>query len=187
LARRRNHFSQLFNVQGFSDVRHTEIHTAEPLVPEPSAYENEAAIEKLKRHKSPGIDQISAKLIKAGGKTICCEIHKLIISTWNTKELPEEWKESIIVPIYKTGVKTYCSNYRGTSLLPSTYRILSHILLSRLNPYTEEINGDHQCGFRSNRSTADHIIYRVSIKSFPDYKHLLQENYVEYKHIFLKM
>ena len=27
-------------------------------------------------------------------------------------------------------------------------------------------------------------IYRVSIKSFPDYKHLLQENYVEYKHIF---
>jgi len=27
-------------------------------------------------------------------------------------------------------------------------------------------------------------LYRVSIKSFPDYKHLLQENYVEYKHIF---
>jgi len=29
--------------------------------------------------------------------------------------------------------------------------------------------------------------YRVSIKSFPDYKHLLQENYVEYKHIFLPL
>ena len=28
------------------------------------------------------------------------------------------------------------------------------------------------------------LMYRVSIKSFPDYKHLLQENYVEYKHIF---
>jgi len=27
-------------------------------------------------------------------------------------------------------------------------------------------------------------IYRVSINSFRDYKHLLQENYVEYKHIF---
>jgi len=27
----------------------------------------------------------------------------------------------------------------------------------------------------------------VSIKSFPDYKHLLQENYVEYKHIFLPL
>jgi len=29
-------------------------------------------------------------------------------------------------------------------------------------------------------------IYRVSIKPFPDYKHLLQENYVEYKHIFFQ-
>jgi hypothetical protein len=31
------------------------------------------------------------------------------------------------------------------------------------------------------------MLYRVSIKSFPDYKHLLQENYVEYKHIFLPL
>ena len=28
------------------------------------------------------------------------------------------------------------------------------------------------------------MLYRMSIKSVPDYKHLLQENYVEYKHIF---
>ena len=34
------------------------------------------------------------------------------------------------------------------------------------------------------RSSEIKVIYRVSIKSFPDYKHLLQENYVEYKHIF---
>jgi hypothetical protein len=57
-----------------------EIHSAEPLVPEPNAFEVELAIEKLKRHKSPCIDQIPAELIKAGGSTICGEIHKLIIS-----------------------------------------------------------------------------------------------------------
>jgi len=34
---------------------------------------------------------------------------------------------------------------------------------------------------------ASEQIYRVSIKSFPDYKHLLQENYVEYKHMFLQL
>jgi len=51
------------------------------------------AIGKLKNHKSPGIDQISAELIKAGDRTICCAIHKLIISIWNKEELPEEWKE----------------------------------------------------------------------------------------------
>jgi hypothetical protein len=49
LARRRNYFSQLLNVYGDSDVRQTEIHTAEPLVPEPSVFEVEMAIEKLTR------------------------------------------------------------------------------------------------------------------------------------------
>jgi hypothetical protein len=61
------------------------------------------------------------------------------------------------VPIYKKGDKTDCSNYRGISLLPTTYKILSNILLLRLIPYAEEIIGDHQCGFRRNRSTTDHI------------------------------
>ena len=97
LARWRNYFSQQFIVQGVSNVRQTEIHTAEPLVPEPSAFEFEIAIEKLKGHKSPGTDQILAKLIKVGVE----QFHKLITSIWNKEELPEEWKESIIVPIYK--------------------------------------------------------------------------------------
>ena len=71
--------------------------------------------------------------------------------------MPEKWKESIIVPIYKKGDKTDCNNYTGISLLPTTYKILSNILLSSLIPYMEEVIGDHQCGFRCNRSTTDHI------------------------------
>jgi len=96
---------------------------------------------------SPAIDQIPAELIKAGGRTICSEIHKLISSVWNKEVLPEGWMESIIVPIYKKGDKTNCSNYRGKSLLSSTYKIVSNILLSRFIPYAEEITGDHHCGF----------------------------------------
>jgi hypothetical protein len=120
MARWRNHFSQLLNIHGVNDVRQTEVDTAEPLVPEPSAFEVEMAIEKLKSHKSPGIDQIPAELIKAGGWVIRSEIHKIIISIWNKEELPEEWKESVIVPVYKKGNKTDCSNYRGISLLSTT-------------------------------------------------------------------
>ena len=70
-------------------------------MPEPSAFEIELAIEKIKSHKPPGNDQIPAELRKAGGGTIHYEIHKIITSIWNKEELPEEWKESIIVPIYK--------------------------------------------------------------------------------------
>ena len=69
----------------------------------------------------------------------------------NKEELPEEWKELIIVPVYKKGEKTDCSNYGGISLLSTAYKILSNILLSRLTLYAEEIFRDHQCGFRRNR------------------------------------
>jgi len=65
-------------VQGVKDVRQAEIHTAEPVIPEPSASEVELAIDKLISHKSPGIVQIPEELIKAGGRTICLEIHKLM-------------------------------------------------------------------------------------------------------------
>jgi hypothetical protein len=72
--------------------------------------------------------------------------------------LPEGRKESLIIPIYKKGEKTDCSNYRGISLLPTTYKIISNILLSKLTPYAEEVIGDHQCGFGRNRSTTDHTV-----------------------------
>ena len=102
------------NVHGVHDVRQTETHTAEPLVPEPCAFEVGLTTEKLKSHISPGIDHIPAELIKEGGRTISYQIHKLTLSIWNKEELPEEWKESIIVPIHK-GDKTDCTKFCPTS------------------------------------------------------------------------
>jgi hypothetical protein len=57
-------FKQVLNVPGIHDVRQMDIHTAEPLVPEPSLVEVEIAIGKLKSYKSPGTDQIPDELIK---------------------------------------------------------------------------------------------------------------------------
>jgi len=110
------HFSHLLHVLGVNDVWRTEIHTTEPLVPDPSALEVEFSIEKLKRHKSPDIDQILAELIEPGGRKIRSEINKLINSIWKKEALPDEWKPFIIIPIYKKRRKTDCSNYRGILL-----------------------------------------------------------------------
>jgi hypothetical protein len=52
-----------------------EMHIAEPLVPQPSTFEVEIAIETLKMYKSLGIDQIQVELIQAGGETLRSEIH----------------------------------------------------------------------------------------------------------------
>jgi hypothetical protein len=59
------------------------------------------------------------------------------------------------VPIHKKSDKTSCNNYRGISLLSTSYKILSNILLSNLSPNINEIIGDHHCGFPYNRSTTD--------------------------------
>jgi len=121
----RNHFSQQWNAHGVNDVRQTEIHTPEPLVPMLSASEVEMAIEKVKRHKSPSIDQIPAELIKASGMAIHYEIHKLNNSILKEEELPEQSKEVIMVPTY---------NYKSISPFSNTHKNVSNILLSRLTP-----------------------------------------------------
>jgi hypothetical protein len=101
----------------------------------------------LKKYKSAGSDQIPAELYQAGGETLLSVIQKLITSIWNKEEMPDQWKESIIVPTHKTSNKTDRNNYRGISLLSTSYKSLSNILLSLLSPYIDEIIGDHQCGF----------------------------------------
>jgi hypothetical protein len=159
LNRWKNYFCELLNVHGVGGVRQTEIHTDEPFVPQPSASEVEVAVVKLKSYKSPGVDQIPAELIQVGGETLRSEMHKLIKLICNKEELPHQWKESNVVPIHKKGDKTDCRNYRGISLLSTSYKILSNILLARLTPYADKIIGHHQCGFRRNRSTTDQIFY----------------------------
>jgi len=67
-------------VHGVNDFRQTQIHTAKPLQPKQNTFEAELPFEKLKCHKSPGIDKIPPELIMTGGRTIRYDIQKLIIS-----------------------------------------------------------------------------------------------------------
>jgi hypothetical protein len=59
--------------------------------------------------------------------------------------------------VEEIGDKTSCSNHIGIYPLPTTYKIASNILASRLTPNVDIITGDHQCGFLCNRSTTDQI------------------------------
>jgi hypothetical protein len=71
----------------------------------------EIAIGKLKSYKSPGTNQITSELIKAGGQILCSGIRKLICSIRNKEELPQWCEESFIVPSHKKGDETDCNNY----------------------------------------------------------------------------
>jgi len=66
--------------------------------------------------------------------------------------------------------------------LPNTYKILSNILLSRLIPYAKEIIGDHQCGFRSKRSTIDHIFcIRQILEKKWEYNEEVHQLFIDFK------
>jgi hypothetical protein len=58
-------------------------HTAEPLVLEPSAFEVGIATEKVKRYKSPSIDQIAGEFIQARSNILRFEMHSIIIYIYN--------------------------------------------------------------------------------------------------------
>jgi hypothetical protein len=113
------------------------------------------AVTKLKHYKLPGNDQISAELIQAGSEMYVSVIHKLINCIWNKEELSDQWKGSIVVPIHKKG---YCNNYHGISLLRTSYKIVSNILLSRLSPYRDEIIGIIIVGF----TITHHLLIKFS-------------------------
>jgi hypothetical protein len=87
-------------VHSVSDLRQIEVHIAEPLVPDSSLFVVEIAIAKLKKHKSPGSDEIPAELIQAEGETFLSEIHNLVNYIFNKEELTDPWKEPINLPIY---------------------------------------------------------------------------------------
>jgi hypothetical protein len=97
------------------------------------------------------------------------------------RELPHQWKEATVVPIHKKGDKTDCSNYRGISLLSTSYNTLSNNLLATLTPYADDITGDHQCGFRCNISTSDQIFYiRYILQKKQEYNGTVHQLFIDF-------
>jgi hypothetical protein len=78
----KNYFSELLNVQRVSDVRQIEIHTAEPLVPDPRSFEVEIAIATLKMYEFPTNDHIPSEHIQAAGEILCSVIHNVRVITF---------------------------------------------------------------------------------------------------------
>ena len=78
---------------------------------------------------------------------------ELIRDIWMQETMPEGWRKSIIVPLYKKGEIEECKNYRGITLLDVIYKIMATILKKRLDKLSEtrQIIGDYQCGFRKGR------------------------------------
>jgi len=84
-------------------------------------------------------------------------MYELVRQIWEEERIPEEWKETIIVPTHKRGDRDRCGNYRGIALRNAAYKILLNIILGKIKPYIEKVVGDYQNGFRDGRSVTDNM------------------------------
>jgi sorting nexin-29 len=150
-----------------------------------SLEEIQYAIQTLKNNKSPGDDKISAELLKLRGQNLTKNLHNIIQQIWTKEKIPKDWNESLICPIFKKGNRNKVENYRGITLLNFGYKILSLIILKRMQIYIDEIVDNYQSGFRKNKSTTDHIfIIRQVMEKIYEVAKDLHMVFIDYKQAY---
>lgn len=123
----------------------------------PSLHQIENYISQLKNNRAPGEDGIVAEMWKLGGKRAAETIYEVIKDCWEKERIPDDWRQAIIHPLHKKGDRTDTNNYRGISLLPVTYKILSKALMNNIEAQAEHKIGEYQAGFRKSRSCPEQI------------------------------
>lgn len=148
-----NHLKQLQKKTENTAPETPEIITNEIVqVDEPQV---EEALKMLKNRKSAGKDGIQNELLKYGGAKLTKELTKLINKIMETSQIPEEWRTSIMIPLFKKGEKTDPNNYRGINLLSTTLKLTTRIISNKINSITQI--SEEQQGFRSGRSCNDAV------------------------------
>ena len=121
--------------------------------------EFEAAVNKLKANKSPGIDNILNEVIKIGKDAIKGHLVNLFNRILDTGKYPVLWSFGLIVPIHKKDDRSKVENYRGITLLSALGKLFTSILNNRLYDYMVQkgILKAKQGGFRKMHGTVDSI------------------------------
>jgi len=123
-----------------------------------SRREVKRAIGRLKMGKAPGVDGITAEMLKFGGEVVIDWMHVICNLAWKQGAVPGDWVKAIMVPIYKgKGCKDECGSYRGISLLSIPGKVYGKIIIERVMDITESRISEEQGGFRKGRGCVDQI------------------------------
>ncbi len=120
------------------------------------------ALKKIKASKAPGLDKISGKLlIAAAGDSIIEPLMYLFNLVLNTGIFPDDMKLAKVTPIYKSGERTNCGNYKPISIISVVAKILEKIIYNQIFDFLKQnsILADQQSGFRPFHSTETTLIH----------------------------
>ena len=116
-------------------------------------------LRKLKNNKTGGSDGLVGELLKYGGSGMVDLLQQLFSVIWREEIVPPQWREGLIVNLFKKGDKEDPGNYRGITLLSVVGKVFCKIINDRLVKHLEEGQALHegQAGFRKKRSCIDNV------------------------------
>ena len=138
-----------------------EVHSSVIVRTAPVVNKTKQALRSMVNGKTMGPDELPVKLPKLGlfdsSYDILLAFYGIIVAGWMTGGVLLEWRNNTIKVPHKKKDQTEYGNYRGLSVAAYAGEVLLKLVASRLGDFNDEagVLPEEQCGFRSQRSTAN--------------------------------
>ena len=144
-------------------------------------------MKRMKNGKAVGPDDIPVEVWKCLGETALEFLTKLYNRTMESERMPEEWRDSILIPIFKNkGDVQSCSNYRGIKLISHSMKLWESVVERRLR--SELTFSEQQYGFMPGKSTTDALFaLRVLMEKYREGQKELQCVFVDMERAYDKV
>ncbi|KAK3505596.1 hypothetical protein QTP70_004946 [Hemibagrus guttatus] len=160
----KEYFEELMNEENEREKRVEGVNSVEQKVDKIRKDEVRKALKRMKSGKAVGPDEVWKCLGEAAMEFLASLFNRVLES----ERMPEEWRRSVLVPIFKNkGDVQSCSNYRGIKLMSHTMKLWERIVEARLRKVVEIC--EQQYGFMPRKSTTDAIFaLRILMEKYSD-------------------
>ncbi|KAK3521756.1 hypothetical protein QTP70_016233 [Hemibagrus guttatus] len=164
----KEYFEELMNEENEREKRVEGVNSVEQKVDKIRKDEVRKALKRMKSGKAVGPDDIPVEVWKCLGEAAVEFLASLFNRVLESERMPEEWRRSVLVPIFKNkGDVQSCSNYRGIKLMSHTMKVWERVVEARLRKVVEIC--EQQCGFMPRKSTTDAIFaLRILMEKYRD-------------------
>ncbi|KAK3567025.1 hypothetical protein QTP86_008980 [Hemibagrus guttatus] len=164
----KEYFEELMNEENEREKRVEGVNSVEQKVDKIRKDEVRKALKRMKSGKAVGPDDIPVEVWKCLGEAAVEFLASLFNRVLESERMPEEWRRSVLVPIFKNkGDVQSCSNYRGIKLMSHTMKLWERVVEARLRKVVEIY--EQQYGFMPRKSTTDAIFaLRILMEKYRD-------------------
>ncbi|KAK3516533.1 hypothetical protein QTP70_021738 [Hemibagrus guttatus] len=164
----KEYFEELMNEENEREKRVEGVNSVEQKVDKIRKDKVRKALKRMKSGKAVGPDDIPVEVWKCLGEAAVEFLTSLFNRVLESEKMPEEWRRSVLVPIFKNkGDVQSCSNYRGIKLMSHTMKLWERVVEARLRKVVEIC--EQQYGFMPRKSTTDAIFaLRILMEKYRD-------------------